>query len=471
MNHFIRTRLRACGWLAFVALSACGTLETPPLLEGKTAVFAEAAPDVPSTSPTWWKSLDDPTLDALIEVALIDNLSLQAATLRLAEARDLDRAALWSLAPKAGLDIRSGRMQLQEYKSNGVSMATPNGLQKTDSGGFNVSWELPLFGKAQAVLTQGSARLAQAHWQLEAAKVAVAAEVVRTYAQWQNISRALGQQQENIQAFQLLEQSELAVKEGGFSTDADVGRVLQQRLKAEADVAYLGHQQAQLEARLSALLGGAATPELPSTAQLAAHPLLPVPEVGHIEARQLRLRPDLRAAEQTVALAAAEAGVAQASLWPQFSLGGDLTVTSGKLDAFGFSTGSSRVLNLTSALHIPLLDWFYLKAQSDAKFKEMQAVVFDYRQTVVNAWEEARVAYSEYLTAQAKEALAEADFNIAAQEVKRQEALHQAGYGTTAEVLKARLALRDKEIAMLEERFSAIQAWAKLVKATFVSNA
>lgn len=40
----------------------------------------------------------------------------------------------------------------------------------------------------------------------------------------------------------------------------------------------------------------------------------------------------------------------------------------------------------------------------------------------------------------AREALAEADVKIAAQEVQRQEALRQAGFGTTAEILKARLA-------------------------------
>lgn len=170
-------------------LSAC-SVPAPALLEGPLAPLASTKTDKAEpfeSSLKWWTILGDPALDSLAEKALANNFSIQAAALRLQEANSTETTTLFGLGPKTSVDMRAGRTETQEYSSNNPYSAPNKGTLPTNTGAFRVSWELPLFGKAQAITAYGKAQVEQSHWQLEAAKLAVTSELVRAYAQWQGL--------------------------------------------------------------------------------------------------------------------------------------------------------------------------------------------------------------------------------------------------------------------------------------------
>lgn len=447
-----------------LGLTGCA-MAPPTLVEGPLAVFERGAPAGP-TDAVWWKTASDPQLDQLVDAALDGSITVQAAAKRLELARVGDEATFWSLMPKGELVTRSSYAKTTSYKQDGQSFATPP-AQASHNTAFSVSWEVPLFGKAQASLGLQKAQRDQAQWQLDAARVAVAAEVVRTYAELQGTLAALEALQAQDAQLELLAKGERALAEAGNSTQAEVDRWTGEQLQTSQQVRSLQAQVTKLQARLATVVG---RPSLDSNA-LKASSLLqqPVPHVTEVRAANLRARPDVRAAEAAVMAAAAQVGIARASLWPQFTLGGDLNLLQGRLDSLGMTSGSTSSVSMTAGLSIPLLNWFTLHTQAKAKSKELEVAVLEYRQTVLTAWEEAQTAYADYAEALDKQTLAQKAVALAQTDAARQERLRDAGAATKLDVARARIVIAQRSSAAQSNHAAALQAWARLTKATFVA--
>lgn len=454
--------------LAISVLAGCST-QRPQLFDGRTAAFEKPAlSSVEPFAATWWRQLNNPELNALVDEALTHNFTVQAAAIRLKEAAGADRSAIWGLLPTSSINRKLTGMDNPRYETNGVSFGgPPKGIQTTNTASFGVSWELPLFGRGQAVLGQAKAQANAAFWSLAAAKVAVASELVRAYEERRGLLCMQAYLRDDIKLLDALIRAEDAVVAKGLSTGAEVRKLEAQQLDLRSRLRAGSARISQLEAKLNTLRG---SPVKLILADLSTRAPGGIPEVPLIRAETIRLRPDVRAAEQSVAVAAARLGMASASLWPQFSLGGEMALTKGNLDAYGSSRGLSSTINANVGLHIPLLDWFALKADADAKKLEMEAVVLDYRQTVLSAWEEANATYEDFAAAKEKQTFAMRTVEISKTEVSRQASFLRAGVGSKQEVLKAQLAENERAVQELEERFAALQAWARLIKATFYSE-
>ena len=134
----------------------------------------------PETDAAWWRSLGDPTLDRLIELAAQQNLPLQVAGLRIVEAR-------------ARLGIATGRQfpQFQVVSGTaalgGVSANSPSyvpGLPRHFGDyqiGFDAAWELDFWGKYRRGVESEAAALLASVADYYAALVSLMAEVARTY--------------------------------------------------------------------------------------------------------------------------------------------------------------------------------------------------------------------------------------------------------------------------------------------------
>lgn len=121
-------------------------------------------------------------------------------------------------------------------------------------------------------------------------------------------------------------------------------------------------------------------------------------------------------------------------------------------------------------LKIPLLDWFALKAEANAKNLELTAVTMDYRQTVVAGWDEARSAFADYVMSIDRKELTAKSVLLAEAEISRQRAFTAAGMGTRQAELGAEIAANEKRVTLVAEELGAVQAWAKLMKASFVAQ-
>lgn len=323
----------------------------------------------------WWRSWNDPTLNALVDDALAQNLDVAQAVLRLRQQRLLTNTAGSAFLPV----VSAGARTLQDIAA----------VDSYFHASIDVSWDLGLFGNAQAAQRAGSAGVLDAAAKLHAARVALVADVVHRYldirlAQIQRnlAQKQLHQSQRHLQLLQILRDQRLT------NTQALEQQQLQQRTQ-EAQLALLNESQMRAAHALAALLGRD-HPE-PQWLQVNAEAALPVlSPIGVMPAELLRQRPDIQSAEAAVEQAAAEVGVARSALYPRLALGGSLLFSYNLTQ--NYRTTSDAMPMFGPQIDIPLFDWGRRRAVADSKELALQASIKAYRQAVIDGVAEAEGA-------------------------------------------------------------------------------
>ena len=108
-------------------------------------VESAARPQSLADAP-WWQVFDDPTLQALIQEAIANNLDLRTAVARVEEARARAGIAKSFLYPQVDGVASYGVRQASNARSEDESDDEDTTHQSGDYG-FQLSWELDLFGR------------------------------------------------------------------------------------------------------------------------------------------------------------------------------------------------------------------------------------------------------------------------------------------------------------------------------------
>ena len=314
----------------------------------------------------WWRGWNDPALNALVDEALAQNLDVAQAVLRLRQQRLLADTAGSAFLPVVGAGART----LQDIAA----------VDTYFHASIDVSWDLGLFGDAEAARRSGSASVLDAAAQLHAARVALVADVVHRY-----LDIRLAQIQRNLAKKQLQQAQRqlqlLEIRRDQRLTDTQTLELQQLQLRTqEAQLALLNESQKRAAHALAALLGRD-RPELQwlQSKADAALPTLQALEV--LPADLLRKRPDIQSAEAAVEQAAAEVGVARAALYPRLMLTGSL------LYSFNITRNhrstSDSIPMLGPQIDIPLFDWSRRRAVADGKELALQSSIKAYRQAVL----------------------------------------------------------------------------------------
>ncbi|WBY08028.1 efflux transporter outer membrane subunit [Sphingomonas sp. 7/4-4] len=351
----------------------------------------------------WWRSFDDPLLASLVERALAQNLDLQQARARVGQARAGLRHANADLLPAGQVSGQASESwQSLETPQGRIASALPGFEREAQSYELNLgaSWELDLFGGKDAARDA-----ARADWQASAAaavaaRLAVAAQTADTYVAIRSLQARLdvarGQQQVQQRLVDLVA---LQFRKG-------VAAELQLR-QAEGALAQVKAGVPELEQgleiamnALDILLGvqpGSTRPELAAAAPIPVPPA--VSSAGGPPAL-LRRRPDIIAAERTLAASNARIGVAMAEYYPKFSLGGLLgTATMGVSGLFGGNaTQASGVLGLRWRL----FDFGRIDAEIAAARGRNTEALAAYRLAVLRASEDVENAFSSLVKQQAR---------------------------------------------------------------------
>ena len=344
--------------------------ETPELWRQQRAQKAGSA-----DLAQWWKSWNDPALNALVDEALAQNLDVAQAVLRLRQQRLLAGASNATFMPV----VSAGGKTLQDIAA----------VDSYFHASIDVSWDLGLFGDSQAARRSADAGVLDAQAQLHAARVALVADVVHRYldirqAQVQR-GLALSQQQQAQRQLKLLQ-----VRQAQRLADTQTLEQQQLQLRGvQAQLTTLDEAQARAAHALAALLGRD-RPE-PQWLQADAAAALPqLQAIAVLPADLLRRRPDIQSAEAAVEQAAAEVGVSRAALYPRLTLTGSL------LFAYNLTrnhrTTSDYIPMVGPQIDIPLFDWGRRRAVADGKELALQASIKAYRQAVLNGIAEAEGA-------------------------------------------------------------------------------
>jgi multidrug efflux system outer membrane protein len=451
--------------LAAVALLSTGCLvgpnyERPQMPTPQQFRFVEGTQAETLADAPWFKVFDDPALQALIKDAIASNLDLRAAVARVEEMRARAGIAKSYLYPQvdgaASYRVRGATSAQTDNEGDEEDTFHQNG-----SYGFNLSWELDLFGKLRR---QQEAALALA-LASEQARRGVMVTLVGDVASSYFLLRELDVQL--LISRQTLDINDQTVTyfqnrlDGGVSNRLEVDRIRALRAQTAATIPSIEQQIATVENEISFLLGrppGSITRDPANPNQV-----IPPPVPPGLPASLLERRPDVGEAEQFLVAANADIGAAKALFYPTISLTGFLGGVSGDLTTF--LGGSGGIWSVGAGLLQPIYQGGRLKqnvAASQARFDQALAL---YQKAALNGYREVADALItiQKLAEQSEQHQAGVTVLLDASDLSR--ARYDAGLASYIEILTADQDLYEQQLRLAQTRGAEMRARAELYRA------
>ncbi len=323
----------------------------------------------------WWRQLGDQQLTELIEEAQRSSPTMDLARARLREARAQRGLAAADLFPAV-----SGRASANTSKSGHEA------AMSSYQAGFDASWEPDIFGGTRRSLEASAAELEATAASLHDTQVSLAAEVALNYVQVRSLQARIALALENL-ALQV-ETREIAGwrYQAGLVSGQDYDQARAAEAQTRAQIPALETSLAESRNRIAVLLGTAPGSVDERLAARAPIPAVPESVIVGIPADVLRQRPDVRAAERTLAAQTARVGAAVAARFPSLSLSGSLGVEGVTLAAL--TGGASAVRSLAASLAQTIFAGGRIRRQIEIQTAAQEQALASYESTVLTALED-----------------------------------------------------------------------------------
>lgn len=345
---------------------------------------------------TWWAVFDDPMLNDLVIDAFQQNLTLREAGFRI-------------MAARAQYGIAVGNFFPQQQGMNSTyrrSVVQQNYGQQWNYG-FNLAWELDFWGRFRRAILSAEANLDASVFNYDDVLVTLCGDVASAYVQIRTTQRRIELLQNVIRVQQDVYNFIDERLKAGFRgvTDLDKAQAESDLKQSLAQVEQFRIDLRTAENGLCVLLG---IPSVDLEPRLAAAPKreIPIPPpyaVVGVPADLLRRRPDVRRAERLAAAQAEQIGIAEAALYPAFSVTGTIgwqNAAFSNLFEPGSFTGS-----VAPGFQWNLLNYGRLLNNIRLQDANFNALVANYQQTVVQASAEVENGIVTFLQAQQRERL------------------------------------------------------------------
>lgn len=401
----------------------------------------------------WWRLYADPRLDALVLQALSANTDLRVAAANLEQAQALLAQTLSerSIATTIAGGVQYGQPSAEQYLQ---SQPIPPGLEYTAS--FSAAYQLDLFGRLRRADEASRADVEAAMAARDAARVTVAAETARAYADVCGAGLRLAAARRSLALQQQARALTLRLIGAGRGSAQDLTRAQAQVEQSRSGLPALETLQRSALYRLAVLTGRPPAEYRRDLEACAAPPRLSSSLPVGDGAALLRRRPDVRQAERQLAAATARIGVATADLYPAVSIGASVGSTGLVQDFLAPATRSFGVG--------PLLSWTFpnrraarariaaASAVAAAALARFDGVVL----TALRETETALTAYAHDMQQNGALAAARAQAELARAQAER---LYRAGRDSFLPVLDAErtLASADAALATSQAQLSADQ--------------
>lgn len=317
----------------------------------------------------WWQVFQDAQLNQLVEQLNRENASIAQYEAQYRQATALLNQATASTKPTVTANTAVTRAKSGE-----------NGTTTNYNMGLNASWEPDVWGKVRQniLVNQNKAQASEA--ELNSIRLSMQAQLTTSYLQWVILGFQLQSQQEslkNLQKFLQLTQNQY---QAGIVASTTVDQAQSQYQTALANDTEMRLAQIQLQHAIAMLTGHPQDQlqlTLPKT--LPVLPQIPVDLPSSI----LQRRPDVAAAERTMAAANAQVGVAKLAVFPDFSLGGSLGYKSSKLS--DLLSAPNFIWSVGPTFAATLFDGGLRHAQTQQAKAAYDASAAVYKQTVMSA--------------------------------------------------------------------------------------
>ncbi len=407
--------------VAFAAMFLlCGCMVGPNFSRPKATVspaWLDAGDDRVKAEATdyrnWWRALNDPVLDRLIDRAYRENLSLRIAGVRVLEARAQFGIAVGRFYPQT--QQASGSVQYDRTSERSPQAAQSSSSQTgpqpsasslfeywQDQIGLSASWEIDFWGKFRRAIESADASLLATVADYDSALVSLTADVANSYIVIRILEKRLDIARQNVETQkETLKIAEVRFRYGTASQlDVDQAEtVLNDTL---ASIPALETQLRQAKNGLSVLLGLPPSDLADFLKGSLGIPVSP-PEVAvGIPADLLRRRPDIRSAEYQAAAQSAQIGVAKADLYPAFSLTGTFGFLSSDANSFKLSDvfqWKSRTVQAGPSFQWNILNYGRITNNVRVQDARFQQLLIAYQNTVLKAQQEVEDALVAFLRA------------------------------------------------------------------------
>jgi NodT family efflux transporter outer membrane factor (OMF) lipoprotein len=402
--------VRFCSLVALCgALSACKVgpdYHRPsvpmPAQYKEVAGWTAAAPADAAPKGDWWTDFHDPLLDQLEPMVAVSNQTVRQDYANYEEALAEVKVARSQLFPTLGITgsaTRSGGPGLSNGSGISTTTATGTGTGTTtgttstvvgrsgsviNAGSLeaNASWTLDLWGKVRRLIEENKA-LAQAdEATLINATLSEQTLLATTVIELRLTDADIDLQQKTVDAFRdSLRVTEQQGKVGITATPPSAVITARVALEtAQANLVGFGVIRAQYAHAIAVLVGK--NPEdldIPHSTVMPTLPTLP----GGMPSTLLQRRPDIAAAERTMAAQNAAVGIAVAAYYPTISLSGAAGFSQSPLD--GLLHAANHVWSIGATGTETLFDFGERHAEVEAARAVYEGAVASYRGTVLNA--------------------------------------------------------------------------------------
>lgn len=406
--------------LSVLGLSACTTLGPDYVHPEQTALpsdwsLEKAAQDTQQSEQKlqqWWQQFNDPTLNQLVEMASQQNLDLEAAGLRIVQARSLLGISTGLQYPQ--VQTVSGNLARAYVNDQGVNNAALS---------FDAGWEMDIWGKYARGIESAEAGYYASIASYHDIMVTITAEVARNYINYRTFQERILLSRRNIEIQERVVNITQVQFDSGNVTELDVQQAKNQLFNTKAAQPSLEIAMKQSRTALALLLGvlpedvekllqsdgfaqrmadyenqfksSGRKPALSGSDERSIVPRPPLLD-NKVDANLVMRRPDLQVSEMQARAQSAQIGVAETALYPSFSLFGSIGIDSTVPDgsSFSFSDSLTMVVGPTFSWNI----FQYGRVKNNIRFEDakFQETLTNYNKKVLQAVNEVTNALEAY---------------------------------------------------------------------------
>ena len=383
---------RSTARFATVALSlllgACASFnEIPPTSKAISQVALPMPAGLDNASGAWpkddwWTTFGDAQLARLIDHALVASPSLATAQTRIARAQSATALARSTKTPQVNASLNASYGRLSENFEVPKPPMGPGGEYVSQGqAGVNFGYELDLWGKNAALIRSAEAQLKAAHFDRDAARLALTTAIGRTYAQLAaqyQLQDILLSTQKQRQAIRKLTARRVA---SGLDTVVELKQAETSEAALRVDLSQLATTIDTTRIQLAVLSG-----DMPTTASGISRPTLssaPFTVPQNLPLDLLGRRPELAAQRARIDAAIGQAESARAEFYPNVNLTGLIgfqAIGLGQLFASG-----SLMNSVGPAIRLPIFDGGRLRANYASKASDIDTAIAQYNESVFNA--------------------------------------------------------------------------------------
>ncbi len=423
-----------------------------PNIDGE---WKQAQPSDGASRGKWWEAYKDPQLNALEERVSISNQNIAASAAAVQAARALIREARTQYFPTVTANPSITNTRISTGFGKPIGIAFP-----TYSLPLEASWEPDLWGRVRNTVKSNTFAAQASVADLENVRLSAQSDLATDFYELRAQDALKQLLDSTVIAYQEALDLNRDLLKSGLGADEAVAQAEAQWKAAQAQDTNLGVLRTQYEHAIALLIGQPASAFTLSAEALKAEP--PSIPLG-VPAQLLERRPDIAAAERSVAQANAQIGLAKTAYYPAITLGATAGLES--ISIANWFTWPSRIWSVGPSLAETLFDAGLRKATVQQYQATYDQTVANYRETVLTAFQqvEDNLAALRILT----QVIEQQDSAIesAGRSLQEAEVRYKAGLDPYLNVITAQTVLLTDQQAAVTFRMQRIVASVQLIKA------